>query len=223
MKQLWQDTRFQDISGHALRPGGLALTEYALRYCQKANLLPKQGYAADMGTGQGASLALIHTIGLTAIGLDLSRTFAHQSRSLPSQGLRLIADVCKPPLAQGRFCLILFECVLSLLEDPGQALFWAHELLTPQGICVISDLVGSPQAHASCLGGARKRCDWQDLFQSHKLCVLHYEDISKAVRELAAKLCWYGADLAQGACLPAVGYGLWICGRNNQLQTQGSA
>ena len=217
MKALWQDPAFQDIAGQALRPGGLALTEQALTFCKSAKLLPAKGYAADMGSGLGASLTLLAAFGFTAVGLDLSRAKSPSIPQTSPHALRIIADIRKPPLAKGRFALLLFECVLSLLAEPDQALFWARELMGPKGICLVSDLQGQPQAgENSCLAGARTRTDWERLFRQQGLEVLHYEDHSQELRALAAKLCWYGYDLGVSCSgHAALGYGLWILGHSS--------
>lgn len=75
---------------------------------------------------------------------------------------------------------------------------------------------------ASCLAGARPESAWRGLVQAAGFSLLRYEDNSRALVELAARMIWYGDDAprpapgcacggaAPGISWRAYGYGLWI-------------
>ena len=75
---------------------------------------------------------------------------------------------------------------------------------------------------SSCLAGARPESVWRGLVEAAGLHLLHYEDNSRALVELAARMIWYGDDAprpvqgcecggaASGKSWRAYGYGLWI-------------
>ncbi|MCH5145276.1 class I SAM-dependent methyltransferase [Desulfovibrio sp. UIB00] len=75
---------------------------------------------------------------------------------------------------------------------------------------------------SSCLAGARPESAWRGLMEAAGLRLLHYEDNSRALVELAARMIWYGDDAtrpvqgckcggtAPGKSWRAYGYGLWI-------------
>ena len=80
---------------------------------------------------------------------------------------------------------------------------------------------------SSCLAGARPESAWRGLVEAAGLHLLHFEDNSRALVELAARMIWYGDDAnrpsansnsqgcASGGAGPgkawrAYGYGLWI-------------
>lgn len=80
---------------------------------------------------------------------------------------------------------------------------------------------------SSCLAGARPESVWRGLVEAAGLHLLHYEDNSRALVELAARMIWYGDDAtrpaanhgnngcacggaAPGKAWRAYGYGLWI-------------
>ena len=80
---------------------------------------------------------------------------------------------------------------------------------------------------SSCLAGARPESVWRGLVEAAGLHLLHYEDNSRALVELAARMIWYGDDATRpaanhgsngcacGGAAPgkgwrAYGYGLWI-------------
>ncbi len=75
---------------------------------------------------------------------------------------------------------------------------------------------------SSCLAGARPESAWRGLMEAAGLRLLHFEDNSRALVELAARMIWYGDDAtrpvqgcecggaAPGKAWRAYGYGLWI-------------
>lgn len=80
---------------------------------------------------------------------------------------------------------------------------------------------------SSCLAGARPESVWRGLVEAAGLHLLHFEDNSRALVELAARMIWYGDDAprptanygskgcacggaAPGKAWRAYGYGLWI-------------
>ena len=80
---------------------------------------------------------------------------------------------------------------------------------------------------SSCLAGARPESVWRGLVEATGLHLLHFEDNSRALVELAARMIWYGDDATRptansssqgcacggagpGKAWRAYGYGLWI-------------
>lgn len=80
---------------------------------------------------------------------------------------------------------------------------------------------------SSCLAGARPESAWRGLVEAAGLHLLHFEDNSRALVELAARMIWYGDDATRpaansssqgcacggagpGNAWRAYGYGLWI-------------
>ena len=80
---------------------------------------------------------------------------------------------------------------------------------------------------SSCLAGARPESVWRGLVEAAGLHLLHFEDNSRALVELAARMIWYGDDATRpsanssshgcacggagpGKAWRAYGYGLWI-------------
>lgn len=251
MSALWERQDFRRATGDAWRPGGIALTSRALDWCAANGLLKPGALVVDFGCGAGASLELLAGRGYRALGLDknagrnlagekwIAGTTAETVPELAQPWGMVQADVSRPPLAAGRVDGVLCECVLSLLENPFAAMRAAHEALCPGGVLILSDLTqregceapGSSGARgSSCLAGARPVSFWSGLAERAGFLLLHYEDNSRALVELAARMIWYGEDaggplagLAAGgaACScsgssgsglrsRAYGYGLWI-------------
>ena len=231
--QLYASPLFQQIAGGTWRPGGLALTRHALELCA----FPPRSEILDIGCGQGASLALLRELGMNGTGLD-------NTCSLTEDFPFVRADAQDPPFPDASFDGILCECVLSLLPDAEQALRRFVSILRPKGKLLLSDLYLRQETTilpdkawigSSCLAGARTRQGLERLLQKSGFDLLHTEDHTACLKELAARLLWYGDaslknllhrknDAAEALRGPAgscacgavrsgglrYGYGLWI-------------
>lgn len=188
---LYASALFQRIAGETWRPGGTALTRHALELC---SFTPGSDIL-DIGCGQGASLALVRSLGLNGTGLD-------KERAITEDFPFVLADAQDPPFPEKSFDGILCECVLSLLPDAGLALRRFARILRTEGRLVLSDLYvrtssGSAvtgQNGSSCLAGARTRQDLEELLEESGLALLHFEDHTAGLKELAARLLWYGDE-----------------------------
>lgn len=232
MTALWEQPDFRRAAGDAWRPGGVALTRRALAWCRGEGLLPPGALALDFGCGVGASLRLLEEAGCRALGLDGNAGRERVAGGGPGEApLSLVrANLASPPLAAACADMVLCECVLSLLADPLVALRAAHRVLRPGGALIVSDLLlrlgGDPLPDAgasgtSCLAGARPADEWRGLIKRAGFCRIFFEDNSRALVELAARMVWYGDEPpgVGGSCrcgglsrmtARAYGYGLWI-------------
>ena len=235
MNALWERPDFRRAAGDAWRPGGVALTNRALDWCAASGWLPQGGLVLDLGSGAGATLHLLAERGYRAVGLDKHAGAAGlECDNLADACCLVCADLAQPPLAAACVDCVLCECVLSLLADPLAALKATCAALRPGGVLVVSDLMlrqgyapapadsGLGYVGSSCLAGARAQADWRDLMEAAGFTLVHFEDNSRALVELAARMVWYGEDSAgqgkncacggsaPGKAWRAFGYGLWI-------------
>ena len=225
MFALWRDPNFRAIAGAAWRPGGTALTEEALSWLRSAGLIVPNGLALDMGCGSGASLVLLASYGFSALGFD--RSYKPDALpTLPKRAQRVCADVRALPLRENCADLILCECVLSLLPDPLESLTTFARRLRTRGVCVVSDLTCEQKGGSSggCLSGARPRFEWQTIISRAGFRLLYAQDATYALRDLAARLVWYGGtspDHCATSCTlrhflsRKFGYMLWIAQRED--------
>ncbi len=210
------------VSDGIFRPGGLALTD---RMAELAGLAP--GWTVlDVGCGTGASvMRLRQRFGACAVGMDalFSQVRPQEDRNATAAPLPLVIGTAEhPPFRRGAFRMILCECVLSLLPDTRAALATLHALLAPGGILGITDLYlrtgpGSPNGaaspsslpHGSCLGWRADRRAIAEHLHHTGFTLRRFEDHSKQLGELAARLVLAGESPCllspAGACGDSTG------------------
>lgn len=191
--------RVQQVTGGAIRPGGLELTERALAFCS----LPAGARVLDVGCGPGATLEYLIQHGFAAIGVDRSTELLPPAPEQDVGGLLVRAMGERLPLASASIDAILVECTLSIMENTDRALAEFSRLLRPGGKLVLSDLylrqpAGSPALHrlplTGCLAGAFSRQELALRLGALGFHMLLWEDHSAALRQLAAQLIM--ADVA---------------------------
>lgn len=231
MTVLWEQEDFQCISGEVWRPGGLALTRHAVELAEQCCVFNDNPRLLDLGCGAGASAAFLADRGYTVLGLDRHIHTTWTTRKRERKNLHFLqADATGLPLAESSMDVVCCECVLSLLADPLLMLRRCHQILHVGGALLLSELFlrtvrGREKEgdgillFSSCLDGARRRDVWEAMLTSAGFALLHFEDHSRALRDLAARLLWYGVDLPRGRhdlCrCRAFGYGLWIARKEN--------
>ncbi|PTN37850.1 DVU_1556 family methyltransferase [Desulfonatronum sp. SC1] len=199
---------FRRVAGETLRPGGLGLTERML----ELSGLPPGSRILDMGCGLGVSARHLMTerrMHVTA--LDLCREDLLQARRRDDLVRYIQADMNHPPLRPGLFDALLCECVLSLSPDPGPSLNQWADLIKPGGRLLITDIylrfrqsfrqaplqpVGHPRPDSprDCFQGAMTETRLRDEFNRAGFRVDVFEDHSRLLAELTAKLIFAGLD-----------------------------
>jgi arsenite methyltransferase len=200
--RLYDHPEMHAATGETIRPGGLTLTDRAMRICD----FSPGARILDVGCGMGTTVAhLRQEFHIRAVGLD-------PSPSLPRQGTRRRTGL---PLLRGRAEAlpvgnrtmdgVICECVLSLVEDPRRALLEYNRILNREGSLVASDIyskssglrtVNSGRPKTSCLDGAVSREANIEMVTSAGFRVLLWEDHSRLLAELAGRLIFKHGSLA---------------------------
>ena len=170
-------------AGEICRVGGLALTQRALELCAFA----PAACLVDIGCGKGATVRYLRAAGFGAHGLDCNAEIIPQAGPYCRTG-----DALALPYATHSVDGLFFECSLSQMTAPCQALREACRVLLPGGKIVISDIYARNE---------ELQVSWPLLNRSHwlKLCCkadfsrLIFEDRSDDLKALNAQLLWrYG-------------------------------
>jgi arsenite methyltransferase len=210
--RVYEQDAIRCVTGEAIRPGGLALTERALTFLSP----PAGARVLDVGCGAGATVDYLSDgHGLVALGLDpsglLTRSGRGRSPALPllrGRGEHL-------PIADGAIDVILAECSLSVMADVGLALAEFRRVLRGGGTIVVSDVYARNPARipalrqlpvACCLRGAESRQGITGRLQAHGFRILLWEDHSDALKQLAARIIMAHGSMAQFWCQATGGH-----------------
>ncbi len=189
MKENLPYEQLRKVTGNCLRPGGLELTERGMELCAFA----PGDRVLDIGCGSGATLEFLRASRLTALGLDISPNLAVEASAL---GLVLCGDFSRLPLADACLDGIVCECVLSLASDKALFLQECHRVLKKNGRILCSDLFrrGNPGLETARSGLCAEEVlsfqGYADLLRTGGFALLHEEDHSLLLRNLAARLIW---------------------------------
>ncbi|MFZ7125640.1 MAG: DVU_1556 family methyltransferase [Desulfobacterales bacterium] len=196
---LFESGELRSVTGPAIRPGGLSLTERALKFCA---IRPGER-VLDAGCGEGATIAHLRNVrGLAGVGLDPS-AFLLSSGKCRDPEIPFVRGKAEAlPFADHSFAGILCECVLSLVQDPAAALGEFFRILGPKGHLVVSDVYSryatppSDPPVRSCLGGAATVEVIQRRITDAGFSILLWEDHTPALKYLAARLVFAHGSLA---------------------------
>lgn len=197
---LYESHELREITGPTIRPGGFTLTRRAVEFCH----LTEGATVVDIGCGLGATVNWLEAeYGLKALGLDASIRLLQDGRSISPLVSLLAGRADRLPFRGDSFAGVLCECVLSLLDDPLQALVEFGRVLRPGGWLMITDLY-APRAGGdstlkhipfrSCLKGVRPRREIVGLVEGGGFEPVLWEDHSILLKQLASNLVFeYGS------------------------------
>lgn len=142
---LYRSPLLAELTQGLLRPGGLELTQRGLALAE----LPAGARVLDVGSGLGATVALLCQLGLDARGCDLDPERVRQAAARHPGMPFSVASALALPFADASFDAVFFECTLSVVADPAAALREAHRVLGARGALIVSDVIArEPRALA---------------------------------------------------------------------------
>lgn len=191
---LYESLEMRAVTGPAIRPGGLTLTERALDLCS----IPDGAKALDVGCGVGATVEFLsQERHHAAVGVDMSSLLLKEGiERRPDLGL-LQGTAENLPFSSGSFSALFCECVLSLLPDPASVLKEFARVLNPEGFLILSDVYARMPDEASslphlpvrcCIKGAVGMGQITAWVEESGLTIVTWEDHSALLKQLAAQL-----------------------------------
>jgi arsenite methyltransferase len=191
---IYESERLRQVTGPAIRPGGVALTGRAMEFCR----FPAGARLLDVGCGSGATVEYLRKHHqLAASGVDISSTLLQEGKSRDAALPLARASAGQLPHGDGSLDGILCECVLSLLLEPKVALREFNRVLLRGGRLVMSDIYLRGEVEENplwqgavdgCLKGARSASFTEAMLRGAGFEILLWEDHSPLLKELAARL-----------------------------------
>lgn len=214
---LYEDSRIRAVTGTTLRPGGFALTDRAIAVCN----LSKGAKILDLGCGLGATVEyLIDKYHFKAFGTDRSAAFLTEAKAHHPNLPIFQASAQALPCSSESLNAVICECVLSLTNPIHEMLKELYRVVTPGGWLIVTDMYlrdtgifcGKTEIQAdqvfSCLNGAVSQQETKQRIYDAGFEILLWEDHSRYLKELAAKLVFEGISMP-GICTKP-GYYLMI-------------
>jgi ubiquinone/menaquinone biosynthesis C-methylase UbiE len=210
MTNIYESDLFNNLPDRSLHPGGLRLTDRAVRL---AGLSAGQR-CADLGCGTGATCAyLIKKYKLDMMGFDISEKLISAGLQRYPQ-LKLLCHDCQAlPLDAGSLDALLMECTLSLLGQSPAVLAECARVLRPAGRLLLSDITLNNEA-ADANGPPYPVDRLTALVEAAGFSIQVCEDHTPALKTYAAELTMNGCTEALRQC------GL-CAGRNLRLRDLG--
>jgi arsenite methyltransferase len=206
---LYESIEMRAVTGPAIRPGGLTLTERALAFCG----LPEGGRVLDVGCGVGATVEfLCRERHHAAFGVDTSSLLLGEGIERRPNLALLQGTAEKLPFPVQCFSAVFCECVLSLVHAPASALREFARVLQAGGYLILSDVYARVADETQslhelpvhcCIKGAISRRQIVAMVEEIGFTTVLWEDHSAMLKQLAAQLVFaYGSlsDFWAAAC-----------------------
>jgi arsenite methyltransferase len=199
--RVYEQDVVRNATGVAIRPGGLALTDRALRFCSPA----AGSHVLDVGCGAAATVEHLADVWhVRAVGIDPSRHLLAAGRQRRPDLPLTQAVGERLPFPGGAFDVLLAECCLSLMGDADRALAEFARVLRPGGALIVSDMyarspggtrpAGRPTL-ACCLNSALSRGWLEARLPRHGLAMTLWEDHSAALRQITGQIIFEHGSL----------------------------
>ncbi len=134
---LYEQEELSQVTGGALRPGGLTLTTELVTRRRPIS----DSAILDVGCGPGHTAALLATtFGLRPTGLDPSAILLAKAARRTPVAAFIQGVATAIPCRSESFEAVIAECVLSLTGDIEQSLREMYRVLKPGGVLFLSDI-----------------------------------------------------------------------------------
>jgi ubiquinone/menaquinone biosynthesis C-methylase UbiE len=195
MASIYESELFTRLPDRSMHPGGLRLTDRAVRL---AGLAAGQR-CADLGCGAGATCAFLSDkYRLDVIGFDPSETLINTARQAYPGLLFECRDCRTLPIENCSLNAVLMECTLSVIGSAPEVLKECARVLKPSGKLILSDITLKLTTSNDGLFTAGQL---EALLRDAGFSVELSEDHTPALRTYAAELAASGGgDTAQLLC-----------------------
>ncbi len=197
---IYENPELKEVTGETLRPGGFALTEIALGFCN----IKKEQKILDLGCGTGASIEYLYNhYGIVGTGIDPSEKLLKFAKEKNIEADFLWGKGEELPFEDHQFDCVLAECTLSLMSDLKKTQEEIKRVLKPKGYLIITDVYArnskylkelKPYHLNSCIRGLHDLALLQENLTNLGYSISLIEDHSELLKALMVKIIFkYGS------------------------------
>ncbi|BCZ46473.1 SAM-dependent methyltransferase [Clostridium gelidum] len=197
---VYENKDMQGITGDTLRPGGMFLTDRAIKICE----FKQNDKILDVGCGMGVTVEKLKSIyNLNAFGVDPSLKLLQLGKEKYGNHNIELGRGEELPYENSFFKGVMAECTMSLMEDYKKTIMESNRVLEDKGYFIVSDVYArrpeyleEVQKHNvnSCMRGLFNIDVLKEAIVSSGFEIISFEDWTDLLKQLMVKIIFkYGS------------------------------
>jgi len=197
---VYENKDMQGITGDTLRPGGMFLTDRAIKICE----FKQNDKILDVGCGMGVTVEKLKSIyNLNAFGVDPSLKLLQLGKEKYGNHNIELGRGEELPYENSFFKGVMAECTMSLMEDFKKTIMESNRVLEDKGYFIVSDVYArrpeyleEVQKHNvnSCMRGLFNIDVLKKAIVSSGFEIICFEDWTDLLKQLMVKIIFkYGS------------------------------
>ena len=200
---VYENKDMQGITGDTLRPGGMFLTDRAIKICDfKSN-----DKILDVGCGMGVTVERLKSLyNLNSFGVDPSTKLLELGRKKYGNHNIELGRGEELPHENSFFKGVMAECTMSLMEDYKKTIMESYRVLEDKGYFIVSDVyarspeyLGDVQKHnvKSCMRGLFNIDILKETIVSSGFEIICFEEWTHLLKQLMVKIIFKYGSMAE--------------------------
>lgn len=197
---VYENKDMRGVTGDTLRPGGMFLTDRAVKICDFKN----GDKILDVGCGMGATVEKLKNIyNLDAFGIDPSKKLLELGREKYGDHNIKVGSGEELPHKDKFFDGVMAECTMSLMDDFKRTISESNRVLKDRGYFIISDIYARRPEYLdevqkyninSCLRGLFHIEILKEAIEESGFKIVFFEDWTDLLKQLMVKIIFkYGS------------------------------
>ena len=197
---VYENKDMRGITGDTLRPGGMFLTDRAIKICE----FKQNDKILDVGCGMGVTVEKLKSIyNLNAFGVDPSLKLLQLGKEKYGNHNIELGRGEELPYENSFFKGVMAECTMSLMEDFKKTIMESNRVLEDNGYFIVSDVYArrpeyleEVQKHNvnSCMRGLFNIDVLKEAILSSGFEIICFEDWTDLLKQLMVKIIFkYGS------------------------------
>jgi arsenite methyltransferase len=191
--KMYESSLFHTLTGNTIRPGGFKITKRAMELCGYS----KDARLLDIGCGRGATVEYLEQYSIICTGIDSSALLIEEGLNRNKHLELILGNAESLPIEDECMDGVIAECSFSLMRDKEKVLDEINRVLKNEGKFILTDMyLKSAEKNElpkgakvdSCILNAFVLEDLNALITKKGFRILHFEDHTRALKELMANI-----------------------------------